>query len=146
MKMNEFCLGLHWSLFLKFELTISQHWFAWSAPSHYLNQWWLVYGRIYALLGLNGVKQCDLLTHVADCEIALLWMPQSTFYCKSTLVKVMHWCRHATSHYPNQFLSGSMAHVASVNHNELMWLVYLMPDNAGLHVQWVPQQPGINTL
>ena len=39
-----------------------------------------------------------------------------------------------------------MAHVASVDHNELMWLVYLMPDNAGLHVQWVPQQPDITVL
>ena len=27
MKMNEFRLGFHWSLFLKFELTIFQHWF-----------------------------------------------------------------------------------------------------------------------
>ena len=25
----------------------------WPAPSHYLNQWWLVYWRIYASLGLN---------------------------------------------------------------------------------------------
>ena len=27
MKMNEFRLGFHWSLFLRFELTIFQHWF-----------------------------------------------------------------------------------------------------------------------
>ena len=27
MKMNEFHLGFHWSLFLRFELTIFQHWF-----------------------------------------------------------------------------------------------------------------------
>ena len=27
MKMNEFRLGFHWSLFLGFELTIFQHWF-----------------------------------------------------------------------------------------------------------------------
>ena len=26
---------------------------AWTAPSHYLNQWWLIYRRIYASLGLN---------------------------------------------------------------------------------------------
>ena len=26
-KMNEFCLGFHWSLFLRFELTIFYHWF-----------------------------------------------------------------------------------------------------------------------
>ena len=29
---------------------------AWSAPSHYLEQWWLVYWGIYASLGLNGLK------------------------------------------------------------------------------------------
>ena len=58
MKMHESCLRFHWSLFLKFELTIFQHRFrqwlgAWPAPSHYLNQWWSIYWRIYASLGLN---------------------------------------------------------------------------------------------
>ena len=28
---------------------------AWSAPSHYLNQWWLVYRRKYASHGLNEI-------------------------------------------------------------------------------------------
>ena len=62
MKMNKFCLGFHWSLFLRFELTIFQHWFRWwlgadQATSHYLNQWWLVYWHIYASLGLNELKR-----------------------------------------------------------------------------------------
>ena len=57
-KMHELCLRLHWSLFIWFELTIFQHWFRWwlgagQATSYYLNQWWLVYQRIYASLGLN---------------------------------------------------------------------------------------------
>ena len=44
MKMYEFRLRFHWSLFLSFKLTISQHWFrlwlgAVQATSHYLNQW-----------------------------------------------------------------------------------------------------------
>ena len=30
---------------------------AWTAPSHYLNQWWLVYRRIYASLGLNELTK-----------------------------------------------------------------------------------------
>ena len=39
-------------------LTISQHWFRWwlgagKATSHYMNQWWVVYWRIYASLGPN---------------------------------------------------------------------------------------------
>ena len=62
--MNEFCLGFHWIMFLRFELTIFQHWFrqwlgADQATSHYLNQGWLVYLRRYASLGLNG-----LITHL----------------------------------------------------------------------------------
>ena len=62
MKMNECRLRFHWSLFLKFELTIFQHWFrSWlgadQATSHYLNQWLLVYWRIYTSLGLNELKR-----------------------------------------------------------------------------------------
>ena len=51
MKMHEFRLRYHWSLFLRFELNnipaLVQ------ATSHYLNQWRLVYWHIYASLGLN---------------------------------------------------------------------------------------------
>ena len=58
MKMFEFRLKFHWSLFLRVQLTIVHHWFRWwfgavQAPSHYLNQWWWVYWRIFASLGLN---------------------------------------------------------------------------------------------
>ena len=58
MKIYEFRLRFHWSLFLRFELTIIQHWFrkwlgADQAISHYLNRWWLVYWRIYTSLSLN---------------------------------------------------------------------------------------------
>ena len=57
-KMYKFRLKFHWSLFPRVQLTISQHWFRWwlgadQATSHYLNQWWLIYWRIYASLGLN---------------------------------------------------------------------------------------------
>ena len=60
MEMFKFRLRFHWSLLLGFELTIFQHWFRWwlcadQATSHYLNQWWLVYWRIYASLGLNDL-------------------------------------------------------------------------------------------
>ena len=58
MTMLEFRLTFHRSLFLGVQLTIFQHWFrrwlgANQATSHYLNQWWLDYRRIYASLGLN---------------------------------------------------------------------------------------------
>ena len=58
MKIFEFWLKFHWSLFPRVQLTIFQHWFRWwlgavQATSHYLNQWWLIYRRIYASLSLN---------------------------------------------------------------------------------------------
>ena len=61
MKMYEFRLKFHWSLFLRFQLTICQHWFRYwlgavQATSHYLDQWWLVYWRIYASLGLSELN------------------------------------------------------------------------------------------
>ena len=44
-KMFEFQLKIHWSLFIRVQLTISQHWFRYwvgaeKAASYYLNQWW----------------------------------------------------------------------------------------------------------
>ena len=61
MKMFEFRLKFHWSLFLRVQLTIIHHCFrqwlgAVQATSHYLNQWWLVHWCIYASLGLNELR------------------------------------------------------------------------------------------
>ena len=73
MKMYEFRLRFHWILFPRVQLTIFHHWFrywlgAGQATSHYLNQWWLVYWRIYASLGLNE------LTAVMPCvSTSLQW-------------------------------------------------------------------------
>ena len=58
MKMFEFRLKFHWNMFLRVQSTIFQHWFRWwlgagQATSHYLNQLWLIYRRIYASLGLD---------------------------------------------------------------------------------------------
>ena len=58
MKMVEFRLKSHWSSFVGVQLTIFQRWFWWwlgavEATNHYLNQWLLVYRRIYVSLGLN---------------------------------------------------------------------------------------------
>ena len=39
MQMFEFRLQFHWSLFLRFQLTINHHWFrSWLGAVHYLNQ------------------------------------------------------------------------------------------------------------
>ena len=61
MKIYKFRLKFQWSLFPRDQSTIFQLWFRWwlgagQVTSHYLNQWWLVYWRIYALLGLNELK------------------------------------------------------------------------------------------
>ena len=72
MKMFEFQLKFHWSLFPRVQLTIFHHWFrSWlgadQATSHYLNQWWLVYWRIYASLGLNEL--IGLTGNIMDLQI-----------------------------------------------------------------------------
>ena len=60
-KMYELRLTFHLSLFLEVQLTRFQHWFRWwlgtyLATSHYLKQWWLLYWRLYASLGLNELR------------------------------------------------------------------------------------------
>ena len=83
MKMYEFRLRFHWILFLRFELTIFQHWFrkwlgADQATCHYLNQWWLVYRRIFASLGLNelnpGILDRWFRTHVITLHNTIFYM------------------------------------------------------------------------
>ena len=65
MKTCELRLRFHWNLFLRFKLTIFQHWFwQWlcydQATIHYLNQWLLVYWRIYTSIVLNELDHCTL--------------------------------------------------------------------------------------
>ena len=83
MKMPEFRWRFHWSLSLRVQLTIIQHWFR-SAPSHYLNQWWLVYWRIYASLSLNELTQisptyprcaCRTCCSIPELELWILLQP-----------------------------------------------------------------------
>ena len=62
MKMYEFWLWFNWSVLLRVRLTLFQHWFRqWlgtgQATSHCLNQWWLIYWRIYMSLGLNELTK-----------------------------------------------------------------------------------------
>ena len=62
MWMHECCLIFHWSLPLLFGLTLFQHWFRqWTivdqATSRYMNQWWVVYWRIYVSPGLNELNE-----------------------------------------------------------------------------------------
>ena len=73
MIMLELWLKFYWSLFLRVQLTIFQHWFRWwlgavQATSHYLNRCWFVYRRIYASLGLNELSS----NHQWTCHIQVL--------------------------------------------------------------------------
>ena len=84
MKMLQFRLNFYWSLFLRVKLTMLQHWFRYwlgavQATSHYLNQWWLVYWRIYVSLGLNELRatgwilpgvsgDCMILARLKNCN------------------------------------------------------------------------------
>ena len=61
MKMYKSRVRFNWSLFPMVHLTISQHWFrqwlgAGQVTSHYLNQWWLMFWRMCASLGLNELN------------------------------------------------------------------------------------------
>ena len=72
-------IKFHWNLFLRVQLTIFHHWFRYwlgavQATSHYLNQWWLVYRRIYASLGLNELSLDTYpLSHIFLNSYTCLW-------------------------------------------------------------------------
>ena len=77
MKMYKFWLRFHWCLFPRVQFTIFHHWFrkwlgADQAISHYLNQWWLVYWRIYASLGLNELTPWGRVMHIYVSEFPII--------------------------------------------------------------------------
>ena len=74
MKIIEFRLRFHWSLFLRFQFATVQHWFrkwlgADQATSHYLNPWLPLYWRIYASPGLNELNKPCVMWHM----FTLMW-------------------------------------------------------------------------
>ena len=78
MKMYKFRIKFHLTLYLKVQLTIFQNCFrywlgAGQATSHYLNQWWLVYWRIYELMSLwiSGSTQQALWGAIGNCWLLL---------------------------------------------------------------------------
>ena len=81
-KMYQCQLKFHWSSFLKARLTKFQHWFrkwlsADQTTSHYLNQWWFDYRRIYASLGLN-----KLISILVANSLYLTWLVHNvSFIC-----------------------------------------------------------------
>ena len=96
--LNENVWRFHWSVFLRFQLIIPQHWFRkWlggdRATSHYLNQWWLVYINIYETLGLNklmvlGYQQAQHSLHTGLDIFPLTFCP-SIILNKFSLIKYL---------------------------------------------------------
>ena len=71
MKMYELQLKFQLNLCIGIQAILFHHWFrywlgAWSAPSHYLKQWWVIYWSIYASLGINELK------HKFVCYVGIL--------------------------------------------------------------------------
>ena len=69
MKMYEFWIKFHWSLFLRFLLTIFQHWYRWwlgadQVTSLYLNQWWPTF------LTCLCVTQWVKVFYLFSCQVA----------------------------------------------------------------------------
>ena len=86
-KMYEFRLKLHWSLFPRVHLRIFQHYFriwlgTFQATTHYLNQWWLVHWRIYASLGLNELIHHGWLMHIS-INLVINWFRQWFVTCST---------------------------------------------------------------
>ena len=115
-KMFEFRLQFHWSLFPRVQLTIFQHWFrSWlgavQATSHYLNQWWLVYRRIYAWLGLNELRQW-LNTHLQlKASFRILWKISKVFLIAMSKISIVCKYRRQSTQYINSpSVMGTRAH------------------------------------
>ena len=77
MKMFEFQLKCHWRLFPKLQFTIVQQWLRqWlgvvQATSLYLNQWWLIYRRIYASLSLYELTHWGRETHICVRKLTII--------------------------------------------------------------------------
>ena len=88
MKMSEFQLKFHWSLFRRVQLTMLKYRFrlwlgAVQSTSHYGNQWSLLYRRIYASLGLK---------YSIDSFTAFLHSPSARWVAlKMTNVRIQCW-------------------------------------------------------
>ena len=89
MKMLEFRLNFHWSLFLRIQLTIFHHWFRYwlgavQATSHYLSQWWLVYWSINASLGLNELTNYTLIPAGLWIIFAVIMIMETVVHADTT--------------------------------------------------------------
>ena len=74
---------------------------------------------------------CAFFIHIwyICCEIVLKWMPLDNSDDKSTLVKVMAWCREATRHYLNQCWHNLMSPYCVAKPRWVKYQIYLLPGN-----------------
>ena len=132
-------LRFHWILFQRVQLIISQHWFrlclgADQATSHYLNQWRLVYWRIYASLGPNELK-CKLYSVPLSLDMGTITavrvqiptkhaiVAKELFFmtcCEQVCTPLLIYCRTLSNHISGTmkamiFLVVTMATMASVS-------------------------------
>ena len=124
MKLLELRLIFHWSFFLTVKLTIFQLWIRWwlgadQATSHYLNQWWSNYRRIYASFGLKELNpynrhlitspwtpiyvllqplQCSMIWHVVLDHVITVpeWIVVTIFFYQVEFTEYIfkHWGWH----------------------------------------------------
>ena len=125
MKMSEFRLRFHWSLFLRVQLTIIQHWFrywlgAGQATSHYLNQWWLVYWRIYASLGLNGLEAHSPIyqMHILLCIITM--RPRKNWMQMYEFRLIFHWSLFLRENWQYSIIGWDNS-LASTRRQAIIW-------------------------
>ena len=82
MKMHEFRLRFHWSLFLRLDLILLHHWLRSTGQEFY----WNFLEKEYWLLNNNLIDLCS---------------PRCQIKHQSTLVRVIAWYIQATNHYLN---------------------------------------------
>ena len=119
MKMFEFRLNFQWSLFLRVQLTIFQHWFrkwlgAVEAASHYRNQWWLVLRRIFASPGLNELA---FLRNSGETQVP--WTELS--YRLTSVIS----CFNTSKYYCLEIEKNDILQMGLCDHHRLLSIMYL---------------------
>ena len=92
-KMGEFCLRFHWSLFLRFELTILQHWFRSSPGANQATSHCLKPRRIFTVhclkwISLRNVNTQWITTKYTQVACIHPNPTQPYFYSKTLLKKI----------------------------------------------------------
>ena len=129
--MYKFRLTFHWRSLLRVQSTISQHWFRWwSATSHFLNQWWLVYWRIYTPLGINDLLHWQTLHMLLIARAK--WRPYTTVVCMCRIDISHETYRHKHCHlfetdqmFSNMFYAQTMhgLHLQSLKNVMIYYVV-----------------------